>query len=122
MTNSPVRTRLHADPAGVFVHSAVLASCRTWGEKTAIVDTSCSPALRLSYARYGERLERLAAGLAAAGLRPGEVAAIFLTNSWEFCAAYHAITLAGAIPTVINPSYRQRELHYQLANSGAVML
>ena len=30
-----LRTRLHADPAGVFVHSAVLEACRKFGEKTA---------------------------------------------------------------------------------------
>jgi long-chain acyl-CoA synthetase len=120
--NTGVRTQLHADPAGVFVHNAILASCRRFARKIALIDTSLSPALRLSYADYGARVESLARGLVTAGLKPGEVAAIFLSNSWEFCAAYHAITLAGAIPTVVNPSYRQRELCYQLSNSGAAFL
>ena len=48
--------------------------------------------------------------------------AIFLPNSWEFCIAYHATTLAGAIPTLLNPTYREREVRYQLENSGAVFL
>src|SRR6185437_2674433 len=51
-----------------------------------------------------------------------EVLAIYLPNCWEFCAAYHAATLAGAIPTLLNPSYREREVRYQLENSGAAML
>ena len=48
--------------------------------------------------------------------------AILLANSWEFCAAYHAITLTGGIPTLLNPTYREREVRYQLQNSGAVLL
>ena len=45
-----------------------------------------------------------------------------MQNSWEFCAAYHAITLAGAVPTLLNPTYRDREVSYQLEDSGAVLL
>jgi long-chain acyl-CoA synthetase len=115
-----LRTQLYADPTNIFVHDAVLASCRKNAQKTALVDTSCGR--RLSYAEYGETVESLARGLVAAGVRPGEVFAIFLCNSWEFCAAYHATTLAGAIPTLLNPTYREREVRYQLGNSGAVML
>ena len=115
-----LRTQLYADPHNVFVHDAVLASCRTHPEKTALVDTSCGR--RLSYAEYGETVEALARGLVAAGLKPGEVVAIFLCNSWEFCAAYHAATLAGGIPTLLNPTYREREVRHQLGNSGAALL
>src|SRR5580658_94146 len=102
------------------MHDAVLASCRLHPAKTALVDTSCGR--RLTYSEYGETVEALARGLVAAGLKPGEVVAIFLCNSWEFCAAYHATTLAGAIPTLLNPTYREREVRYQLGNSGAVLL
>src|ERR1700691_2414921 len=115
-----LRTQLYADPGNVFVHDAVLASCRKFPQKTALVDTSCGR--RLSYAEYGETVKAVARGLVAAGLKPGEVVAIFLCNSWEFCAAYHATTLAGGIPTLLNPTYREREVRYQLGNSGAVLL
>jgi long-chain acyl-CoA synthetase len=115
-----LRTRLYADPANRFVHDIILDSCRRFPEKTAIVDCSCGR--RLTYAEYGDLIESLAHGLIAAGLKPGELVAIFLANSWEFCAAYHAITLAGAVPTLLNPSYREREVRFQLENSGAVFL
>ena len=46
----------------------------------------------------------------------------FSRTRWEFCAAFHAATLAGAIPTLLNPTYREREVRYQLENSGAVLL
>jgi long-chain acyl-CoA synthetase len=115
-----LRTQLYADPNNVFVHNAILDSCRAHGEKTALVDTSCGR--RLTYAEYGDTVEALARGLVAAGVKPGEVVAIFLGNSWEFCAAYHAATLAGGIPTLLNPTYREREVRYQLGNSDAAVL
>ncbi|MFZ0143364.1 MAG: AMP-binding protein [Candidatus Sulfotelmatobacter sp.] len=115
-----LRTKLYADPHNVFMHDAVLAACRKHGAKTALVDTSCGR--RLGFAEYGETVEALARGLVAAGLRPGEVIAIFLCNSWEFCTVYHAATLAGGIPTLLNPSYREREVRHQLGNSGAAFL
>ncbi len=115
-----LRTELYADPTNIFVHDAILASCRKHAPKTALVDASCGR--RMTYAEYGETVEAMARGLVAAGVKPGEVVAIFLPNSWEFCVAYHAATLAGAIPTLLNPTYREREVRYQLENSGAVLL
>src|SRR3954453_16666554 len=115
-------TQLFAHPTGQHVHDMILGSCRQYADRTALIDTSCSPARRFTYAEYGDLVERVARGLIAAGLRPGEVIGIFLSNSWEFAATYHAATLAGAIPTPINPSYRERELRYQFEISGAVML
>ncbi len=114
------RTQLFADPHNLFLHDVVLDSCRRNAPKTALVDTSCGR--RLSYAEYGDTVECLARGLIASGVKPGEVVAIFLANSWEFCTAFHATQLAGAIPTLLNPTYREREVRYQLENSGAVCL
>jgi acyl-CoA synthetase (AMP-forming)/AMP-acid ligase II len=114
------RTRLYADPTGLFVHHAILQSCRRFADNTAIVDASCNR--RITYSEYGDLVESLARGFISAGLQPGEVLAIYLANSWEFAAAYHAATLAGAIPTLLNPSYREREVRYQLENSGAAFL
>lgn len=113
-----LRPHLYADPSGVFVHDAVLAACRQHAQKIALVDGD----RRFTYAQYGELVERVAKGLVAAGALPGDRIAIFLPNSWEFAVAYHAATLAGAIPTPLNPSYKEREVRYQLENSGAKFL
>ncbi|HXM22625.1 MAG TPA: AMP-binding protein [Terriglobales bacterium] len=115
-----LRTRLYADPQGRSVHNVILESCSRFPHKTAIIDSSCNR--RITYAEYGELVEKLARGLVAAGLRPSEVIAIYLANCWEFCAIYHAATLAGAVPTLLNPSYREREVRYQLENSGSALL
>ena len=116
------RTRLYDDPEGKFLHEVVLASCRARGEKTAIVDTSCSPTRRISFAEYAEMVESAARGLVASGIKPGDRIGIFLPNSWEFGVAFHAAMMAGAVPTPMNPSYREREVRYQLESCDAVAL
>ena len=115
-----LRTQLYADPTNLYLHNVILDSCRKFPQKLALLDTSINR--RFTYAEYGEIVERVAHGLISAGLKPGEIVAIFLPNSWEFAATYHATTLAGAIPTLLNPSYREREVRYQLENSGAAFL
>jgi len=103
-----LRTRLYADPHDQFLHQLVLDSCQRNGPRPAIVDCSCGK--RLTYAEYGDTVESLARGLVATGVRPGDLIAIFLFNCWEFCVAFHAAQLAGAIPTLLNPTYREREV------------
>ena len=115
-----LRTQLYADPKDRFVHDVVLQSCQRNPRKLALVDSSCDR--RLTFAEYGTLVESLARGFISAGATPGEVIAIFLPNSWEFAIAYHAATLAGGIPTLLNPAYREREVRYQLENSGAASL
>jgi acyl-CoA synthetase (AMP-forming)/AMP-acid ligase II len=111
-------SHLTIEPNNVFLHDAVLATCRRFPDKTALVDASSGR--RFTYAEYGETVERLARGLVAAGLLPGEIVAVCLPNSWEFAMAYHAATLAGGFPTPMNPMYREREIRFQLENSGGV--
>ena len=115
-----LRTELYADPHNLFLHDLIFDSCRRNPQKTALVDASSGR--RLTYAEYGDSIESLARGLISAGVKPGDVVAIYLPNSWEFCIAFHAILLAGAVPTLLNPTYREREVRYQLENSGAVIL
>src|SRR5580693_3984203 len=130
-----LRTRLYADPEGRFVHNLIFESYLRFPRKTAIIDSSCDDSScddssgdessykpRITYSEYAELIQKLARGLAAAGLKPGEIIAIYLPNCWEFWAVYHAATLAGAVPTWVNPSYREREVRYQLENSGAALL
>src|SRR5258706_1659708 len=114
------RDTLHADPTGVLLHNAVLDACRRFARREAIVD-SCA-ARRITYEEYGSLVETAAKGLVAAGVRPGEIIAIYLPNCWEYAVAYHAATLAGAVPTLLNPGYREREVRFQLGDTGAAML
>ena len=95
MSVSP-RTRLYADPAGVFLHDAILNACHRFASRTAIVDTSCAGSeRRITYAEFGDLVRLVAKNLVGAGLRPGDVIAIYLTNSWEYAVVFHAAILAG---------------------------
>jgi len=118
----PPPRHLYADPGNQFVHEVILDSCHRYADKVAIVDTSCTPYRRITFAEYGELVERTARGFVAAGIRPGEMIGIYLANSWEFGVAFHAATMAGAIPSAMNPTYRDREVHYQMETSEAVAL
>ena len=118
----PLRTRLYSEPDNLFLHEIVLSAARRFPNKVALIDTSCSPPRHILYVEFAEMLEQTARGLVQAGVSPGDRVAIYLFNSWEFCLAFHAICLAGATPTPLNPSYREREVRYQLENSGAVAL
>jgi acyl-CoA synthetase (AMP-forming)/AMP-acid ligase II len=114
------RTSLSADPAGLFLHDVILQSADRHPENTAIVDTSDGS--RFTYSEYADTIDVLARNLCGSGIVAGDIIAIYLPNSWECCVAYHGATLAGAIPTLLNPSYREREVRYQLENSGAKLL
>ena len=70
----------------------------------------------------GRSLRDWLTGWSAAGLGPGRSSRSYLANSWEFCATFHAASLCGADSTLLNPSYREREVHHQLENSGAAFL
>ena len=120
-----MQSQLFAGAAALALHDLVLNSCRQHSERIAVVDTSLPRGdsnRSLSYSRYGELVEALAKGLVRQGVRPGDVVAIYLANSWEFAVTYHAATLAGAIPSPLNPSYREREVQFQLEDSGARLL
>ena len=100
----------------------VLASCR---DAVRRLRSSTRPAIQrvaLLFAEYGELVEQAARGLVAAGIKPGDRIGIFLPNSWEFGVAFHAAMMAGAVPTPMNPTYREREVRYQLETCDAVAL
>lgn len=65
---------------------------------------------------------RLAKGLVASGVRPGEHVGLVLANYPEFIAAKFAISYAGAVAVPINFLLRERELGYVLRQSDVVSL
>lgn len=65
---------------------------------------------------------RLADGLVASGVRPGDHVAIVLANFPEFVAVTYAISQVGATAVPVNVLNRRDELGYVLRQSDAVML
>jgi fatty-acyl-CoA synthase len=72
----------------------------------------------LSYADIAAQSRRLADGLAAIGVRPGDRVAMVMANYPEFVAIKFAIARVGAIAVPLNYLYRREELRFVLADSG----
>ncbi len=60
-----------------------------------------------------------AAGLIEINIKKGDRVALFLNNIPQFIIAYFGILKIGAVVTTISPLHREREVKYQLINSGA---
>ncbi|QHS22955.1 long-chain-fatty-acid--CoA ligase [Virgibacillus sp. MSP4-1] len=66
--------------------------------------------------------EKTANYLQGLGLKKGDRVAIMLPNSPQSVIGYYAAMMAGAIVVQTNPLYTERELEYQLKDSGAKMI
>lgn len=78
--------------------------------------------IRWSYAQYQEQINRLAAGLIALGIQPGDRVGIWAPNCIEWCLTQFATAKIGAVMVCINPAYRVYELEYALNKVGCKAL
>src|ERR1039458_7286450 len=67
-------------------------------------------ASRFTYAEFGERCERLGAGLLAPGGRPGDRVAYLSFNTHQLLEGYFGVLLAGAIVMPLNVRLTASEL------------
>ncbi|MBO2454033.1 long-chain fatty acid--CoA ligase [Actinomadura barringtoniae] len=76
----------------------------------------------VTFAELDALSDRYAAGLAAAGLRPGDKVAVQLPNGVEFLTAYFGILKAGMVMVPMNPLLTEREVEHQMTDSGARLM
>ncbi|WP_370517617.1 class I adenylate-forming enzyme family protein [Mycolicibacterium sp. P9-22] len=76
----------------------------------------------LTYREVAEESRRLAAGLIALGVRPGDRVGMLMANYAEFVTVKFAIARAGAVAVPFNYLYRESELAFVLADSGCRVL
>ena len=74
------------------------------------------------YRELDEQSGQFAAGLAAAGLAPGQVVAIQLPNVPQFLTAYFGALKAGLTILPMNPLLKAPEIEHQLTDSGATIM
>jgi fatty-acyl-CoA synthase len=74
--------------------------------------------LRYTYAEFNDAVDRLAAGMLAAGLERGDRVGVWSPNRAEWTLTQFATAKLGVILVNINPSYRVNELEYALGHSG----
>jgi long-chain acyl-CoA synthetase len=74
---------------------------------------------KLTYAQLSRYAHNFAIELQRLGVNKGDHVAIALPNIPQYAIAFYGALQAGAIVVPTNPLYTERELHYQLADSGA---
>jgi long-chain acyl-CoA synthetase len=74
----------------------------------------------ISYKELDDLSNRFANGLLSLGVKKGDRVAIILPNIPQFLISFYGALKAGAIVVPCNPLYRQKELEFQLRDSGAV--
>jgi fatty-acyl-CoA synthase len=78
--------------------------------------------IRWTYAEFREKVDALAAGFLALGLRPGDRIGIWSQNNVEWLLTQFATAKAGLILVNINPAYRLHELEHAINKAGAAAL
>ncbi|MFI1718983.1 AMP-binding protein [Streptomyces sp. NPDC053513] len=99
------------------IHDAVLGDAAAYGDAPALVDGAGE--LTLTYRQVDAFHRRVAAGLAEAGVRKGDVLALHSPNTVLFPVAFYAATRAGASVTTVHPLATPEEFAKQLRDSSA---
>jgi acyl-CoA synthetase (AMP-forming)/AMP-acid ligase II len=98
-----------------------------WMQVAAAQEAAARPALldgqaTLTHEELRDRALGIAAGLADAGVQPGDRVGLLLPRGGHAVAAYFGALACGAVAVVVNESLRPRQIEYVLSHSGAVAL
>ncbi|HSL01003.1 MAG TPA: long-chain fatty acid--CoA ligase [Rubrobacteraceae bacterium] len=74
------------------------------------------------FERLHALVEKMAASLAAAGVKKGDRVALMLPNCPQYVISFFATVRLGAVVTQINPMYVEREIEQILQDSGAASI
>jgi acyl-CoA synthetase (AMP-forming)/AMP-acid ligase II len=96
----------------------VLAAAERFGERSAVEDGE----LRLDFRDLAEAQLGAARAFVAAGLRPGDRAAIWAPNLAEWILAALGLQAAGGVLVTLNTRFKGAEAGYVLRKSGARLL
>jgi long-chain acyl-CoA synthetase len=72
----------------------------------------------ITYREMNEITDRLAAGIAALGVKKGDRVGICMPNTPQFVIAFFSILKAGGVIVSINPLYSPREIIHQVNDAG----
>jgi len=73
----------------------------------------------LTYAQLNDLSDRMAAALAALGVKKGDRVAVFMPNIPQFVIAFYGVLKVGGVVVATNPAYTEPEIEHQLKDSGA---
>jgi long-chain acyl-CoA synthetase len=93
----------------------VTKHARQTPDKTAIIFED----RRISYAELDRLINRMASGLLATGLSPGDVVSLYLPSLPELIISYLGIVRAGLTANVVNAMLRKQEVAYILGDCAS---
>jgi long-chain acyl-CoA synthetase len=76
----------------------------------------------ITYAQFGDQVNRFANALAALGIQKGDRVALMGPNSPQWEVSFFALFKLGAIVVQTNPMYVEREISYQMNDAGATAI
>jgi long-chain acyl-CoA synthetase len=94
----------------------LVRTAERYPENVAVV----SKEVNLTYRELDALTNSFANALLEQGVSKGQTVCLFMTNRPEYLISWFAIARIGAIISPLNPSYKEREVAYQLENSEAV--
>ncbi len=100
---------------GETIGEILPAAARRFGDKAALVVEGET----FSFSELETMSNRVANGLAAIGVQPGDRVTLYGPNCWEWLVAYYAIAKTGAVVNPISSMLTTEEVRYVVADSGA---
>ncbi len=111
-----IPTQLDYEPR--TVQSYLIDTARKYPKKTAIHFMG----KEISYNELYESVLKMAHYLQGIGVKKGDRVAIMLPNCPQYVISYYASLFTGAVVVQTNPLYTERELEYQMKDSGAKII
>ncbi|MEW5911245.1 MAG: long-chain-fatty-acid--CoA ligase [Thermodesulfobacteriota bacterium] len=102
----------------MLVHEILAYTAGRLPDKTALIEGEES----LTYAQTLARSQALAAALQERGIGPGDRVALLFPNCIEFCLAYFAVLMLGAVVVPLNNRLAPKEYTYIVNDCGAETL
>jgi long-chain acyl-CoA synthetase len=105
-------------PIRADLGTIIARAAQRFGSKTALI----AGGRALSYADLDDMCGRVAHGLRALGVLPGDRVSLYSLNRWEWVVAYHAALRAGAVVNPINVMLTPEEVAFVLNDCGAAAI
>ena len=90
-------------------------AARRFGDRTAVIVED----RRFTFNQLDQLSNRIANGLVASGVEPGDRVTLYGNNSWEWLVSYYGIVKTGAVINPVNVMLTPEEVGYAVENSGA---
>jgi acyl-CoA synthetase (AMP-forming)/AMP-acid ligase II len=102
------------------IWQTVLAGAAERGDQPALVDGVTGQTI--TYAQLAQMVERMAAGFAEIGVKPGDVVALHSPNTVLYPVVFYAASRAGATVTTLNALATAKDMANQLDDSKASLV